>query len=331
MQTNKRLLRYINIKKFISKYSLEWKQSGNDLVMRCPFHKDMKASFAMRFKGERKGNFICYSGNCGKTGDFITFISDMEGISRYNAVQIIEEKYETGKTYNLDKVKKRIRKAGKDISDGLKEIEKQVIVNLTIEHEDSLSKNEQKKKLFKYLKKERLYKNKKRMEKIIKHFDIKVVKHCKIGFAICIPILFNGRTIAYYYERYGDRQRKLYSTESKVSKFLFHFKTKPIKNIVIVEGIWDMIKVWSSGIKNVTTCFTSRLSLEQSYLLNEYVDRVIVFFDGDKSGRDGNRKAKKLLEPTNKVSVIKTPKGKDPDNMNSSNIREIAGFAIIPK
>ncbi len=332
MTSTKRLLKKVDVKKFLSRYKqLQWKESGNDLIMCCPFHKEKNPSFAFSFKGRGKGTFICYSGNCGKAGTLISFVSLMEDISYYEALKSFKEEYDSKRTYNLKAIREKLKQASEEIDNELKKIKKKDVINLSLEHEDVLSKNEQRKKLFKYLRKKRKYRNKDTMKKIIKKFDIKVVEHCKMGFSICIPIVFNNQTIAYYYERYGDRSRKLFSEGSKISKFLFHFKCKPIKKMIIVEGIWDAIKVWSTGLKNVTTCFTSRLSNAQAFLLNEHVDKVIIFFDGDRAGRDGSKKAKKLCEPVNDVYIIKTPTKKDPGELAPSIIRQKAEFAGILK
>lgn len=322
MKTQK-LIRSLDIKKFISKYKLQWKETGDDLIMCCPFHKDRRPSFAMSFKGRNKGRFICYSGNCGVTGNFIDFVSKIEEIDKRDTLEMLEEEYENTKVYNLKDIRDKLKNAKKEMEEEIGDIkQKQQIVNLTIEHEN-LKWNVYKKRLINYLKKEREYKNLQTIKKIIKKFKIKLVKHCRLGLCICIPIIFNKRTIAFYYEKYSDRAIKRFSTDSKVSKFLFHFDLKPSKKKIIVEGIWDMIKVWSTGNTNVTTCFTSRLSNEQAYLLNEYVDLVIIFFDGDKSGRIGSNKARHMLEPTNTVLNIKTPESRDPGNLSKNRILEL--------
>ena len=89
MLKSRRIIHSVNIKKFLTKYKLEFKESNDNLIMKCPFHKDKSPSFSMALKGKAKGRFICYASNCGVTGDFINFVCLMEEIDRIEAIEYL--------------------------------------------------------------------------------------------------------------------------------------------------------------------------------------------------------------------------------------------------
>lgn len=320
----RRIINSVNIKKFLTKYKIEFKEANDNLIMRCPFHKDKSPSFSMALKGKTKGRFICYASNCGVTGDFINFVCLMEEIDRVEAIEYLEEEISLKKTYNLKRIKSRLKSAKKNFQDEIdSDVKKKKTKNGKVkEHRDVMSFEDQIIELGSYLNSVRNHKDIRVIEKIIKEFKIRIVEHKWIGLSICIPIVFNNKIVSYYYESLADRGVKRYSRGSKISHTLFHLKEKDYKRVFVVEGIWDSIKLWACGF-NATTCFSSKVSTIQSDFLNEYAEDVIIFFDGDDAGMKGSNAAKRLLEPTNNVYIIKTPNGKDPDDLQPKRIKSL--------
>ncbi len=66
----------------IAQKYLALKKSGRNYVSLCPFHADTKPSLS--FDPER-GLFYCFG--CGKSGNLIHLISEVEGISKYEAIK----------------------------------------------------------------------------------------------------------------------------------------------------------------------------------------------------------------------------------------------------
>ncbi len=64
---------------------VELRPSGQVLVGRCPFHEDRTPSFAV-YPGARR--FYCFG--CGKRGDVITFVRELEGLSFLEALDALE-------------------------------------------------------------------------------------------------------------------------------------------------------------------------------------------------------------------------------------------------
>jgi len=320
MLKSRRIIHSVNIKKFLTKYKLEFKESNDNLIMKCPFHKDKSPSFSMALKGKTKGRFICYASNCGVTGDFINFVCLMEEIDRNEAIEYLEEEISLKKTYNL----KRLKSAKKNFQDEIdNDVKKKKTKNGKVkEHREVMFIEDQFAVIANYLNNVRNHRDARTIGKIVKEFKIRIVEHKWIGLSICIPIVFNNKIVSYYYESLMDRGVKRYSRGSKISHSLFHLKEKDYKRVFVAEGIWDSIKLWACGF-NATTCFSSKVSMVQSDFLNEYVEDVIIFFDGDDAGTKGSNAAKRLLEPTNNVYIIETPNGKDPDDLQPKRIKSL--------
>ena len=84
---------------------------------------------------------------------------------------------------------------------------------------------------------------------------------------------------------------------------------------LLVEGTFDVVTLYDSGIRNVVaTCGTS-LSDYQVELLKRTVNQVTLVYDGDKAGIQAVHKHLPiLLQSGMKISVVTLPEGHDPDS-----------------
>lgn len=83
--------------------------------------------------------------------------------------------------------------------------------------------------------------------------------------------------------------------------------------LVIVEGIFDVMRCWDVGIKNVATpigTFTTERHVELA--LKSGAFNVVIGFDNDRAGRNGVRKALKMYRYKAQVEILNLPDGKDP-------------------
>lgn len=99
------------------------------------------------------------------------------------------------------------------------------------------------------------------------------------------------------------------------------------KDLVLVEGPFDAMAVYQAGYRSVA-CFGAKLSFNQSRIIRRYArNRVIVFFDGDKAGRQGISMARQNLESYVEVLIAKAPKGKDPGDLSTEQIKSAVSEA----
>lgn len=84
---------------------------------------------------------------------------------------------------------------------------------------------------------------------------------------------------------------------------------------VLVEGYMDVIGVWRAGVKNaVATCGTA-LTAHQISVMRRHCDTVVVNFDSDSAGQAAaERSVELLLREGMNVKVLELPGGMDPDD-----------------
>ena len=77
----------VNIVDLIADYGIDLRRRGNNAMACCPFHKEKTPSF--NINGDR-GFYKCFG--CGESGDVITFVQKMEGISFIDAARKLAER-----------------------------------------------------------------------------------------------------------------------------------------------------------------------------------------------------------------------------------------------
>ena len=87
------------------------------------------------------------------------------------------------------------------------------------------------------------------------------------------------------------------------------------KRAVLVEGYFDALRCFDSGIENVVAPCGTALTSEQAALLRRYVPEAIVLFDGDAAGvRAAARGIGVLVGAGLTVRATLLPAGQDPDD-----------------
>ncbi len=342
------------IEEVIGSY-IHLKKVGKNYVALCPFHHEKTPSFTV---SPEKNFFHCFG--CGKSGDVITFVAEIEKISFIEAV------------------KKLAVKAGIDPSpyfSGETAREKSLISNIQNINTEAM-------KFFKYY----LLKSKYSKEAIrylkSRGINSEAAKTFKFGFAppgrntlytylksrfftdesifesrLVIktskgPIdLFRNRIIIPIMDQYGiivgfagrkvnendDSPKYINIPETPLFKkrnILFGFyqaKDSIIetKRVYIVEGYFDVISLYSKGIRNVVAPMGTALTVEQLRLLSNKVNEIYLFFDNDNAGIKATERSLQLIlsnNPANssiKIKIIHTP-FKDPDEFirNSQEVSE---------
>lgn len=88
------------------------------------------------------------------------------------------------------------------------------------------------------------------------------------------------------------------------------------KELILVEGPFDVKRLWSYGIFNVAAVLGSSLTPEQLMLAITSAIKVKVFLDADGAGQSGARRICEQLRKYVDVYTINAPDGKDPDQLN---------------
>lgn len=321
-------------------------RSGANFRGLCPFHSEKSPSF---FVSEQMQRYKCFG--CGETGDVFTFLEKYEGMSFYEALQLLAT--QAGVT-----LEKHIKTQDDDKREQLLKA-----LNLAKEYYHFLlTKHKVGDKARQYLK------TRGTTQQSIKLFQLGFslnswdgiinYLHKKKKFPLEILVdaglVIKGKNNRYY-DRFRDRVmfpltnhrgqvvgfsgRLLGSTadgkQVKEAKYinspetilyhksellfglsqLYQFVRKE-RQVVVVEGEFDAISSSQAGVNNVVAIKGSALTEEHAKLLKRTVDTVILALDADSAGASATKKAIQTLRPTQiELRVISVPEGKDPDDL----------------
>lgn len=104
------------------------------------------------------------------------------------------------------------------------------------------------------------------------------------------------------------------------------------RNIILVEGMFDLLNMWDKGAKNVVCTFgTSKLYNDTADKLLPYkvmgVEKILILYDGDEAGRTAATKLKPLIEECGfMVEVINLPDGDDPGDLSHEYVDSIIEY-----
>ncbi len=319
------------------------KKRGANMIACCPFHNEKTPSFSVSVA---KQIYKCFG--CGKGGDAVRFLMDLEGLSYPEALKWLAKKYS-------------IEIQEKEYTDeellAQNERESLFIVTEFAQkyYAEQLQSAEGKSIGYSYFK-ERGYN-----DAIIDKFGLgysldgwdAFTKHAiKKGFAISIlekagltivkegkdPIdRFRGRVIfpinnvAGKPIAFGARILKanpkspkyLNSPETDIyhkSRIVYGIYTaksaiRQEDNCFLVEGYTDVVSLNQAGVTNVVASSGTSLTKEQIQLIRRFSNNITVLYDGDAAGINASLRGTDLiLEEDMNVRVVVFPDGEDPDS-----------------
>ena len=90
------------------------------------------------------------------------------------------------------------------------------------------------------------------------------------------------------------------------------------ENLILVEGYMDVVSLHNKGVKNVAATLGTAITISQINLAWKNFDKIILCFDGDKSGLNASYRAAervlKILKPGKDIYFTKIPNSQDPDD-----------------
>ncbi|WP_400191063.1 DNA primase [Hymenobacter sp. B81] len=344
-ETIDQVLHYADIVEVVGDF-VTLKKKGQNLWACCPFHHEKSPSFSV---APAKGIYKCFG--CGKAGDVVRFVMDIEGVSYPESIKWLAKKYgveikeeertpeqqlaqnERDSQFIIsDWAKNRYHHLLQESEEGesigwayLKErgLNQQTIQTFELGY--SLDKwddvlNEAQKAGFdlKYLEKTGLVI---RREEDGRRYD-------RFRGRVMFPIHnISGRVVGFGARtlRRDDKAGAKYlnSPESDIyhkSDVLYGlFQAKQAirqeELCYLVEGYLDVISLYQGGVKNVVASSGTSLTEGQIRLIARYTDNITVLYDGDAAGiRAALRGLDLILEGGLNVRVVLFPDGEDPDS-----------------
>ena len=95
------------------------------------------------------------------------------------------------------------------------------------------------------------------------------------------------------------------------------------RNVIVVEGFFDALKVHQVGYPSVVALMGSSLSNRQADLLTDHFDHTVLMLDGDGAGQRGTEAIFDQLKSRMPVAVLRLPEGVQPDQLTSGEISSI--------
>jgi len=314
---------------------VSFKSQGKRYVALCPFHKEKTPSFFMN----EEGIFHCFG--CGKGGNFITFIMEIEKLSFIEAVHFLADKagIKIDKSLSTEALR-----------------QKEILIDIHKEaaklfHEFLFSSEGE--EALRYLA------NRQITEDTIKKFQLGYAPNSweflvkSLGKKFELPLVAkSGLIIANeagdgYYDRFRNRimipiydsqdnivafggraltndvAKYINSAESPIfqkSNLLFALnlakKTLSDKGYaILVEGYFDAISLHSEGFDNTVASLGTSLTEQQINILKRYTSNIYLCYDSDTAGKKATDRAiLMLLKNDFSIKIIVLNEGEDPDS-----------------
>ncbi len=333
------------------------KKKGANYWACCPFHGEKTPSFSI---SPSKGIYKCFG--CGKAGDSIRFIMEIEGLGYGEALRHLAKKYGIEiqeKELTDDQVQKQNERESLFIVlDWAKDFFKK-----------QLNESDEGRSIAKPYFKERgfseatmdafelgyspeawdlLYKTAIKhgfTEEIIQKAGLVTQKNDegkqfdRFRNRVIFPIQnVSGKTIAFGARILKSDQKNqakyLNSPETEVyHKSNILYGIFQAKNAIrtedmcyLVEGYTDVISLHQAGVKNVVASSGTSLTVEQIKLIGRFTKHITVLYDGDAAGiKAALRGLDLILEEGLQVNLVVFPEGHDPDSF----VRKMGSEAFL--
>ncbi len=320
------------------------KKRGANMIACCPFHNEKTPSF---YVSPSKQIYKCFG--CGKGGDAVRFVMDLENLGYPEAIKWLAKKY------GIEIVEKEFTDAELTaqnereslfiVSEFARDYYKNYLLNTDEGQSIGLS----------------YFKERGFNQQIIDTFELGFApdgmdvftKHAlKNGFTLNVlekaglsivredkdPIdRFRGRVIFPIHNVAGKPVAfgaRILKKDPKAPKYLnspetdiyhkshlvygvFQAKTAIRKEDVcfLVEGYTDVNSLYQAGVENVVASSGTSLTKEQIQLIRRFSNNITVLYDGDAAGiRASLRGTNLILEEGMNVRVVLFPDGEDPDS-----------------
>ena len=325
------------------------KKKGANLWACCPFHGEKSPSFSV---SPAKGIYKCFG--CGKAGDSIRFIMDIEGLGYGEALRHLAKKYgiEIQETVMTDE-----QLQSQNERESLL-----IVLNYAKNYyQNNLFKHDEGQSIGYPYFKERGFSDKTintfELGYSLESWDAFTREALKNGYSLEVlekagltivkdneqsnqnksfdrfrnRVTFPIHNVAGKVIAFGARILKADKTQAKYLNSpeteVYHksnvlYGIFQAKNAIrttdvcyLVEGYTDVISLHQAGIENVVASSGTSLTIEQIRLIGRFTQNITVLYDGDTAGIKASlRGMDMILEEGLNVKLVEFPEGEDPDS-----------------
>jgi len=298
-----------DVKRILDHYNVRnLKPNGTYLNCSCPLPghggPDNSPSFGMRHEPGTPWNgfYKCYK--CG-SGDVIKFIRAMEACSFNQAISTLKQFSFDGDMYSIGLLEKELEELNEPTETEKRREAKPTFIPSMFEDDIYIAR-------YMVRNKSRNF-DPVRVGRIIKDYSIGLAFYREL-LRIIVPICNEeGDWFSFFAQNPRDNSDKLFPKKAPTGLLLFGLDKLKGKTdrVVLVEGVWDCLKVASLGIPCVAS-FSTSVTSEQAELLLTCFDEVYIAFDADEGGDKGEQRLVDFLFPSTTLYRVNLPEGKDP-------------------
>ena len=314
---------------------MQLKRRGRNLVGLCPFHGEKTPSFNIYTE---TGSFYCFG--CGKGGDIITFVMNIENLDYMEAVKFLAERAgmslpEDDYDDSMSRMRTRIYEANREAArffyskliskegaEGLAYLRGRGLADSTIRHFGLGFAPDERFALGDHLRGRGFSEAEMIAANLV--FKTKSGKGVVDRFynRVMFPIIdVRGNVIAFGGRIMSDGKPKYLNTSDTLvfNKSLNLFSLNNAKNsksdeLILCEGYMDVIALNQAGFTNAVATLGTALTPDQASLMKRYCKEVVICYDADEAGQKATARAIDILRRVGLiVKVISIPDGKDPD------------------
>lgn len=327
-----------DIDELIGQY-VDLKRQGRLSKALCPFHSEKTPSFTVYSDTQ---SYYCFG--CGKGGDAITFVREIENLDYLEAVRMLAEKAglnmpEDNYDDTINKKRKRMLEINKEAArffhnymlspkgkEGLDYFLNRGVTMQTIRHFGLGYAPNAWNELINYMTSKGYSKSELHEADLAK----KSVKGDKINYydnfrhRAIVPIIdlrgniiaFGGRVLDDSKPKYVNTADTLIYKKSQAVFALNFAKNGNVGKLILSEGYMDVISLHQAGFTNAVAGLGTALTDEQVRLISRYCEEVVLAYDSDEAGKKAMQKAISKFEKTGlRIRALKLEGGKDPDEI----------------
>ncbi|GEL78306.1 DNA primase [Tenuibacillus multivorans] len=330
-----------NIVDVISEY-IKLTKRGRNYFGLCPFHGEDTPSFSV---SPEKQIFHCFG--CGKGGNVASFMMEIEQISFTEALKKLADKsgdqlpqewlsQNQDRQYSSDqhdvlqayewstKLFHHVLKHTKDGKDALNYLKNRGFSEEAIEHFQLGFSPRKDQFLAKFLQGKGFKPEKLQEYGLINSRDGNTFFDRFQGRVIFPIHNHQGKVVGYGGRSMVDDEQPKYlnspeSTLFQKGKILYNFHQarkhfQKSNTVVLFEGYADVIKAHQAGVYHAVATMGTSLSDTHVKILKQYVDEVIICFDGDKAGKNASYRTANMLKKAGlNARIANVPNEMDPD------------------
>ena len=350
-----RIMDATKIEEVVSEF-VTLKKRGVNYIGLCPFHNDSHPSFSV---SPTRG--ICHCFTCGKGGNAINFLMELEQMTYPDALRWLAKKYH---------IEIKERELSSEEKQRESERESMFIVNeWAAKYFQNILQNDVDGRAIGM----QYFRSRGFRDDIIKKFQLGFSLNQRTALAdAAVKEGYNPKYLAatgvliasdkepgQYFDRFSGRAIfPWFSVSGKVVAFggrVLDSRTKGVNQkyvnspdseiyhkerelyglyqakkaiakedcVFMVEGYTDVISMHQCGIENVVANSGTALSVHQIRLLHRFTNNIVLLYDGDAAGvHAALRGTNRLLEEEMNVKVLFLPDGNDPDSFARNHTAE---------